>query len=283
MSELYKSQSVADCTVLITGATAGIGEAIAWRFAEAGAKLIICGRRTERLEALSAALVAKYPSLTKPHCATLDVQQLDKLQALPSSLPSEFASIDILVNNAGLALGTEPVWSTSIADVQQMIGTNVTALIALTTAVLPGMRARGKGHLINISSIAGHEAYAGGSVYCASKFAVSAYTTAARHDLVETPIRVTQISPAAVNTEFSTVRFGAGSGASSSSADPTAKADAVYANFVPLVAADIADNVLYAATRPPHVTIADMVVYPTNQGGPKLIARVGESLGGPQP
>ena len=110
----------------------------------------------------------------------------------------------------------------------------------------------------------------------------AAYTTAARHDLVETPIRVTQISPAAVNTEFSTVRFGAGSGASSSSADPTAKADAVYANFVPLVAADIADNVLYAATRPPHVTIADMVVYPTNQGGPKLIARVGESLGGPQ-
>ena len=178
MSELYKSQSVADCTVLITGATAGIGEAIAWRFAEAGAKLIICGRRTERLQALSAALVAKYPSLKPPHCATLDVQQFDKLQALPSSLPSEFASIDILVNNAGLALGTEPVWSTSIADVQQMIGTNVTALIALTTAVLPGMRARGKGHVINISSIAGHEAYAGGSVYCASKFAVSAYTTA---------------------------------------------------------------------------------------------------------
>ena len=151
----------------------------------------------------------------------LDLRDLRGVETFCAFIADRHEALDILVNNAGLALGTEPVWSTSIADVQQMIGTNVTALIALTTAVLPGMRARGKGHVINISSIAGHEAYAGGSVYCASKFAVSAYTTAARHDLVETPIRVTQISPAAVNTEFSTVRFGAGSGGAEASSHPT--------------------------------------------------------------
>ena len=180
--------------------------------------------------------------------------------------PADLASDRSSMNNAGLALGT-PVWSTSIADVQQMIARTSTALIALHQPPPPGHARARQGprdqHLVDRRTWPTPAAPSTAPRSLPSRL----NTTAARHDFVETPIRVTQISPAAVNTEFSTVRFGAGSGASSSSADPTTKADAVYAGFVPLVAADIADNVLYAATRPPHVTIADMVARrPTRAG-----------------
>ena len=184
MSTLYPALSLAGDVVLISGATSGIGEACAHRFAEAGCKLVVTGRRAERLDALKAALEAKYGVDVK--CVTMDVTDLDRVAGLPAELlPLE---VDILINNAGLALGVAGADSNSISDIQQMMATNVTALMAMTAAFLPGMKARGKGHLINIGSIAGHESYAGGSVYCASKHAVTAFTAAARHDLVGTPV-----------------------------------------------------------------------------------------------
>merc|ERR1712118_236270 len=160
---------------------------------------------------------------------------LQKVEALPASLPEDFAEVDILVNNAGLALGKDPVDNNSSADVQTMMNTNVSALIVCTTAFVKGMRARGRGHIVNVGSIAGHEAYGGGSVYCATKNAVTAFTTAARHDLVCTPVRVTCISPGFAETEFSVVRFKGDVG----------KADAVYKDFIPLAPEDIADQIVY--------------------------------------
>jgi len=268
---LYAPLDIAGKVVLITGATAGIGEATAWRFAEAGSKLILLGRRAERLDQLKQALVEAYPGLPEVLTVPFDVQDLARVATLPEDLPASHRDVDVLVNNAGLALGTASVDETDMANVVQMLNTNVTAVIGFVRAFVPGMKARGRGHLINIGSIAGHEAYAGGSVYCATKHAVDAFTTAARHDLVGTPVRVTQISPGMVNTEFSTVRYGGDSAA----------AGKVYADMVPLVAADVADNIIYAATRPAHVAIADMIVWPTNQAGAKNVARVGASLGAP--
>lgn len=265
-STLYPSASVADEVVLITGATAGIGEACAYRFAEAGARLVLLGRRAERLSALQESLTSKYG--TQSHTVQLDVQDLDAVAALPETLPASFAAVSVLVNNAGLALGVSPAEANDMASVTTMLTTNVAAVMAFTRAFVPGFKQRGKGHLINVGSIAGHEAYAGGSVYCATKHAVDAFTTAARHDLIATPVRVTAISPGIVNTEFSTVRLGS-----------KEKADAVYADVEPLVAADVADNIFYAATRPAHVQIADIVVLATNQAAAKAIARVGPSLG----
>ena len=166
---LYPPLDLTGDVVLVTGATAGIGEACAWRFAEAGCKLVITGRRADRLDALKAALEAKYAGI-EVKCVPMDVTDLDRVAALPAELlPLE---VDVLVNNAGLALGVAGADSNSISDIQRMMNTNVTSLMAMSAAFLPGMKARGKGHLINIGSIAGHEAYGGGSVYCASKHAV---------------------------------------------------------------------------------------------------------------
>jgi len=272
-SRLYDALDLTGQVVLITGATAGIGEACAYRFAEQGCRLVLLGRRTERLTALAEKLKEMFPTIDLPHCVSFDVQDIAKVPSLAASFPEGLQAVDILINNAGLALGTASVTENNMDDVTTMMTTNVTALVAFTTAFVPGMKQRGRGHLINIGSIAGHEAYPGGSIYCATKHAVDAYTTAARHDLVGTPVRVTAISPGMVNTEFSTVRFGGDKSA----------ADKMYADIEPLVAADIADNVIYAATRPKHVQIADMTVFATNQSAAKSVARVGPSLGGPQP
>jgi NADP-dependent 3-hydroxy acid dehydrogenase YdfG len=177
------------------------------------------------------------------------------------------------VNNAGLALGKLPADENIVEDVQTVINTNVTATISMSSLFLPAMRARSRGHLINIGSVAGHEAYPGGSVYNASKFAVTAFTYATRMDLVDSPVRVTCISPGMVSTEFSVVRF----------KGDQAKADATYEDIVAMNAADVADQVCYAATRPAHVQIADIISYATNQGGAAgPVARVGPSLGAKQ-
>jgi len=255
--------------ILITGATAGIGESCAYKFAELNSKLVLVGRRADRLQTVKDGILKKHPGL-KIHCHPLDVSDIAKVMALPSELPSEFSAVSVLVNNAGLALGVASADTNSISDMETVMNTNVNGLIAMCRAFLPGMKERGEGHLINMGSIAGHLTYATGSLYCASKYAVKGFTDAARHDLVGTPIRVTHISPGLVgDTEFSVVRMGGDS----------TKAKAVYADIAALRPEDVADNVVYAATRPRHVQIADIVMFATNQSGPRDLARVGLSLG----
>jgi NADP-dependent 3-hydroxy acid dehydrogenase YdfG len=269
-SSRYAPLDITGWTVLITGASSGFGLSTAWRFAELGCKLVLVARREERLVALKAELEAAYSGLAV-HCLRVDMMDTDAVEAMPAALPEAFADVDILVNNAGLALGKAGADATVTSDVVRMVQTNVTGLIVCTAAFTKGMKARGRGHVINVGSVSGHEVYPGGAAYCASKHAVTAFTAGARHDLVGTPIRVTCISPGFAETEFSIVRF----------KEDEAKAKAVYTDLVPLYADDIADQICYAATRPAHVQIADIICWPTNQAGPTNIARVGANLGAP--
>jgi len=213
-------------------------------------------------------LIQAFPNiLVYPAC--LSVTDFQAVEALPKLLPQEFANADILVNNAGLALGVSSVDTNSISDAKIVMETNVLGVVAFCSAFLPGMKERGNGHVINIGSVAGHYAYATGSIYNASKFAINGFTLAARHDLAGTPIRITHISPGLVGgTEFSNVRL-----------KDDEKAAAVYQNISPLKPEDVADTVLFAATRPAHVQIADIILYCTNQSGPRDLVRAGESLG----
>jgi len=215
------------------------------------------------VQALKDTLEAKYQ--VPIFISTLDVRDTAQIQALPEKLPDEFKEVDILVNNAGLALGVAPVTEIDIQDMNTMLQTNVAGVAVFTRLFAPGMVTRNRGHIVNISSVAGHEAYAGGGMYCATKFAVDALTTATRHDLIASSnVRVSAISPGAVQTEFSNVRFGG----------DDAKAAAVYQGIVPLNGADCADNVLYAVTRPPHVQVGEIIVWATLQASAKGIARV---------
>lgn len=254
--------------VLITGATAGIGKACAESFADQGSKLVLVGRRRAVLEELKASLLKKDSSL-RIYCADISVADMQAVENLPYVLPAEFKDVSVLVNNAGLALGVNSVGDNNMQDAMQVMETNVMGTIAMCRAFLPGMIARGEGHLINMGSVAGHYAYATGSVYCGSKYAVRGFTEAARHDLAGTPIRVTHISPGLVgNTEFSNVRL-----------KDDNKAALVYANLEALIPEDCADAVIYAATRPAHCQVADVMLYCTNQSGPRDIVRQGPSLG----
>ena len=250
-----------DKTVLITGASSGIGHACAEAFAAKGCRLLLTARRVERLEALALKLREKYntPCLV----AELDVQKPKAIDALVSSIPPAYANVDILVNNAGLALGKSPLHENNPKHWHTMIQTNVMGLLHVTHAVLPGMLARGKGHIINIGSVAGRRAYAGGSVYCASKSAVKAISEGLKHDLLGTPIRVTCIEPGMVETEFSTVRFEGND----------EKASSVYAGTTPLTAMDIAESVVFVASRPLHVNISDMLILATDQSDATTVHR----------
>lgn len=241
--------------VFVTGASAGIGQAAARKFAEAGAKLILAARRIDRLETLIKELGVP------AHLIKLDVRDQEKVNSAIENLPDEWQAIDILVNNAGLSRGLDKLYEGNPEGWDQMIDTNVKGLLYVSRAVLPGMVSRGSGHVINIGSIAGHELYPGGNVYCATKFAVKALTKGMLIDLVDTPIRVTSIDPGLVETEFSEVRFWG----------DKERASTVYKGYKPLEANDIADAVVWAATRPAHVQIAEMIVLPTAQAGSMVV------------
>ncbi|EFH13206.1 SDR family NAD(P)-dependent oxidoreductase [Pseudoroseomonas cervicalis] len=245
--------------ILVTGATAGFGAAIARRFAQDGARVIALGRRAERLEALADAL-GRDRVLPLP----LDLRDSDAIAPAIAALPAEWSEIDLLVNNAGLALGLEPAQRASLSDWQTMIDTNVKGLAAMTHAVLPGMVARDRGHVVNIGSTAGEWPYPGGNVYGATKAFVRQFSLNLRADLFGTKVRVTDIEPGLVGgTEFSNVRFG-----------DDAKAAAVYDGTDPLTPEDIADAVHWVATRPARVNINTLQLMPVCQSfGPLRIHR----------
>eukprot|EP01096_Ripella_sp_DP13-Kostka_P007152 TRINITY_DN25_c2_g1_i1.p1 TRINITY_DN25_c2_g1~~TRINITY_DN25_c2_g1_i1.p1 ORF type:complete len:311 (+),score=129.05 TRINITY_DN25_c2_g1_i1:101-934(+) len=249
--------------VLVTGASSGIGEETAKQFARAGAKVILAARRVGNLVRIKQSLVAEGVDPENLHLVELDVRDSQQVQANLSSLPDEFSAISVLVNNAGLALGKCSTQDNTDDMIDSMIDTNVKGALYVIRAVLPGMLERKKGHLINVSSIAGLEYYAGGAVYCASKAAFQSINNVLRKEVVATPLRVTSICPGMVETEFSLVRF-------KGNADI---AKSVYKGLDPLVAADIADNILYVASRPRHVQIGQIVIFPTSQASTELIHR----------
>lgn len=238
---------------LITGATAGIGYETAFLLAQNSYNLILTGRRKERLKTIKNQLESNF------NCNVLtlnfDVRKRKEVELALSSLPEEWKAIDVLINNAGLAAGLGPVNSADVDDWEAMIDTNVKGLLYMTRIVSPWMIAKQSGHIINISSIAGKEAYPNGSVYCGTKHAVAAITKAMRIELMPSGIKVSSIAPGAVETEFSLVRF----------RGDEEKAAQVYKGFIPLSAKDIAETILFVLSRPPHVNIDDLLIMPTNQ------------------
>ncbi|KAJ7063286.1 hypothetical protein C8F01DRAFT_1209611 [Mycena amicta] len=255
-------------TVLVTGSSAGIGKATAILFAKAGSNVILVARRAEALAEVKQACIDAHKSSRLQEggqfvSIQLDVSDRTAIGNLFSLLPSSLRNVDILVNNAGYVIGRDLVGDIDEKVVEGMFATNVLGLIALTQLFVKDFKARGTGHIINLGSVAGREAYAGGSVYCATKSAVSAFTASALRELINTPIRVTEIQPGMVETEFSLVRFGG----------DTEAAKAVYAGLQPLTGEDIAEEIVWAASRPPHVNIAETLIFPVNQGSATTVYR----------
>jgi 3-hydroxy acid dehydrogenase/malonic semialdehyde reductase len=246
--------------VLVTGATAGFGTAIARRYLKEGHKVIAVGRRTERLEALR----SEFPG-TALHIGALDVRNAKEVEAFVAGLPADFAAVDVLVNNAGLALGLGPAQRALLTDWEQMVDTNVKGLMYMTHALLPGMTERNRGHIVNLGSVAGHYPYPGGNVYGATKAFVRQFSLNLRADLAGTGVRVTDIAPGLCGgTEFSTVRFHG----------DAEKAAGVYANTESLSAEDIAESVFWSTTLPAHVNINFIELMPTSQAsGPLNVVR----------
>jgi NADP-dependent 3-hydroxy acid dehydrogenase YdfG len=248
-------------TVFITGASSGIGEGCARKFAAQGARLILNSRSKGKLETLAKELNEKYG--TSCHVLPFDVCDRRAAADALASLPDEWSSIDVLINNAGLAIGVDKEHEGSLDEWDIVIDTNIKALLAMTRMVVPGMVERGRGHIINIGSIAGDAAYPGGSVYCATKAAVKALSDGLRIDLVDTPLRVTNVKPGLVETNFSVVRF----------RGDNDKADNVYKGIRPLTGDDIAEVVYFAASAPEHMQIAEVLVMPTNQATGTIVSR----------
>jgi 3-hydroxy acid dehydrogenase/malonic semialdehyde reductase len=247
--------------VCITGASSGIGAACASAFAAEGASLLLFARRIKKLDTFAAELRATYGA--RIHTAALDVQLRTQVETVFSSLPKEWRTIDILVNNAGLSRGMDKLQEGNVQDWEEMIDTNVKGLLYVSRAVLPGMVQRGSGHVINIGSIAGHQLYPAGNVYCATKHAVKALTEGLKMDLLGTGVRVCSVDPGLVETEFSLVRYHG----------DALRAAQTYANMKPLRPDDVADIVLFCATRPPHVDIMDVIVMPTAQASVNHVHR----------
>jgi NADP-dependent 3-hydroxy acid dehydrogenase YdfG len=248
-------------TALITGATSGIGAACARKFAGAGYRLIITARRSEQLAVMAGELEKEFSTAVLPLC--FDVRDHDAVKRALDSLPAAWRDIDVLVNNAGLALGLEPEYAGDLSDWETMIDTNIKGLLYMTRLIVPGMIERQQGHIINIGSVAGDAAYAGGAVYCATKAAVKILSDGLRIDLAHTPVRVTNLKPGLVETNFSNVRFHG----------DTERASKVYQGIKPLTGDDIADVALYAAQAPAHVQIAEVLILATHQASGSVIYR----------
>lgn len=248
-------------TTFITGASDGIGKACAELFATAGSNLVLCARSIDKLEALKEHLTEKHN--VKVHVFKLDVRDREKVKEGIKDLPEEFSKIDILINNAGLARGKDKLHEGKIDGWEEMIDTNVKGLLYVTHSIVPGMVRRNSGIVINIGSIAGEAVYPAGNVYCATKFAVRALSDGLRIDTVDTNIKVTNIAPAIVETNFSMVRFD----------DDKERAERIYKSIDALQPEDIADACLYAATRPAHVQLPNISISPTCQASATVIHR----------
>ena len=248
-------------TVLITGASSGIGAGCARKFASEGARLILNARSTDKLVTLAEELKEMFG--TECYVMPFDVCDRKKAAEALDSLPNEWKSIDILINNAGLAIGVDKEHEGNLDEWDQVIDTNIKALLSMTRLVVPGMVERGRGHIINIGSIAGDAAYPGGSVYCATKAAVKALSDGLRIDLVDTPLRVTNIKPGLVETNFSVVRF----------RGDQDRADNVYKGIKPLTGDDIAEVAYFAASAPEHMQVAEILVMPTYQATGTIVSK----------
>ncbi len=247
--------------VFITGASSGIGKATAMKFAELGANILLCARRLEKVQTLASELQKQFK--IPAHTFALDVRDQKSVESTLNDLPVEWKNISVLVNNAGLSRGLDNVQDAKVEDWDEMIDTNVKGLLYVTRAVLPGMIERNSGHIINIGSVAGHWTYAKGNVYAATKFAVNALSQGLKMDLLGTPIRVTSIDPGLVETDFSVVRF----------RGDEERAKKVYQGLTPLTPEDIAESIVWAATRPAHVNVNNIIIMATDQSAPTMVHR----------
>lgn len=247
--------------VLITGATSGIGKSTAIEFAKNGYDIVITGRRKERLQELQSFLIKEYSVQVLELC--FDVRDKNQVELAINSLPAEFKKVDVLVNNAGLAAGFSSIQDGKLSDWDQMIDTNIKGLLYVTKHVVAGMIQNKKGHIINVGSIAGKEAYANGNVYCATKHAVDALNKTMRIDLLPHGIKVSSVNPGMVETDFSLVRFNG----------DEERAKKVYENVVPLKPEDIAETIYWMASRPAHVNINDVIIVPTIQANATTFLR----------
>jgi len=246
-------------TIIITGASSGIGKSCAEKLGALGARLILIARREDKLNALSETLKTKYKceSVILP----IDITDTNKVIEQLSKLDESFQKIDILINNAGLAIGLDKIQDGKITDWEQMYATNVLGALTLTKSVIENMIKYNEGHIVNICSIASHEIYQGGAVYCSTKSALLTLTKSLKLDLHGTNIRVTAIDPGMVKTEFSEVRFN----------NDLKKAEDIYAGMTPLSADDVTDTIIYSITRPPHVNISEIILIPTDQSSVSLV------------
>jgi len=247
--------------VFISGASSGIGKACAYAFAAEGAKLILAARRKERLEELASELKEKFDSETK--ILSFDIQNYQEIKESFASLPDEWEDVDILINSAGLAQGMHKLQEGNPDDWDVMINTNIKGLLYLTREILPYMVKRESGHIINLGSTAGHDVYPSGNVYCATKFAVNAISQSLRIDVLDKSIKVSSVDPGMVETEFSIIRF----------SGDVERAKNVYKGVDPLTADDVADAILYCATRPKHVNINEIILTPIAQAQSNFVVR----------